>query len=247
MIITVANQKGGVGKTDLAVNLSSSLAAAGKRVLLVDMDPQANATDYLTSEKPKITTGELLMNEELRMNDILLKTQIENLLLVPGGPSLNLAQVDLINDVGMQFKLKRKLYSRNYDYVFIDTPPSLGVLTINSLTASDSVLIPIQVNYFALDGVKKLIHTIEKVRREINPKLSVRGFVLTMYDKRNKLTFRIEKLARETFGSKVLKTVIPINVNLADSPSRHRPIMLHSKESRGRYAYLNLAKEFAGD
>jgi chromosome partitioning protein len=121
------------------------------------------------------------------------------------------------------------------------------VLTINSLTASDSVLIPIQVNYFALDGVKKLIHTIEKVRREINPKLSVRGFVLTMYDKRNKLTFRIEKLARETFGSKVLKTVIPINVNLADSPSRHRPIMLHSKESRGRYAYLNLAKEFAGD
>ena len=243
MIITVVNQKGGVGKTDLAVNLASSLAKAGKKVLLVDLDPQANTTDYLTLNRPELTTGELLTDDKLMIKEMMQDTQIENLSLAPGGASLNVAQVDLLNDVGMQFKLKRKLRSMKHDYVIIDTPPSLGVLTINALTASDRVLVPVQVNYFATEGVNKLMNTVKKVKREINPKLNVMGFVLTMYDKRNKLSYKIEKMVRKQFGSKVMKTMIPVNVDLADAPSNHKPIMLHSRESRGAYAYANLAKE----
>jgi chromosome partitioning protein len=246
MIITVANQKGGVGKTDLAVNLSSFLAGMGKKVLLIDLDPQANSTDYLFSEKPDTNMKHLLLKDDMKMPDLVLQTQIENLSLAPSGQELNVAQAELMNDVGMQFKLKNKLKSaRNrYDFIIIDTPPSLGVLTINALTASDQVIIPIQVHYFATDGVDKLLKTVEMVRKEINPKLDVRGFVLTMYDRRNKLSYKIERKIRESFGDKVFRTFIPVNVDLADAPSFHKPIMLHSRNSRGSYAYENLAREF---
>ena len=244
MIITVANQKGGVGKTDLAVNLSSFLANSGKKVMLVDLDPQANATTYLLSQKPKKTTSELFLDDDLKLSNIAMQTGVENLHIAPGSPRLNVAQVELMNDVGMQFKLKRKLKGHGYDYVVIDTPPSLGMLTINALTASDNVLIPVQVHYFALDGVDKLLNTVKKVRKEINPKLNVSGFILTMYDKRNNLSSEIEKHVRSSFGETVFKTVIPVNVDLATAPKKNMPILLASRESRGAYAYDNLAKEF---
>jgi chromosome partitioning protein len=245
MIITVANQKGGVGKTDLAVNLSSYLAKMGKKVLVVDMDPQANATDYILPVKPKLTSGDLLLREDLKLHKVAVETPINNLSLVAANPSLSAAQIELLNDVGMQFKLKRKLSPRgSYDYIFIDTPPSLGMLTINALAASDAVIIPIQVHYFAMEGVGKLMNTIEMVKREINPELDILGYVLTMYDKRNLLSSRVEKNVRESFKKKVFNTVIPINVDLADAPSKHMPIMLHAKDSRGAFAYARLAKEF---
>jgi chromosome partitioning protein len=246
MIITVANQKGGVGKTDLSVNLSSFLARMGKKVLLIDLDPQANSTDYLYSGKAGLNTNHLLLENDVKISDLALETGIGNLFLAPAAPELSAAQVELMNDVGMQFKLKRKLKSaRNrYDFIIIDTPPSLGVLTINALAASDCVMIPVQVHYFAMDGVQKLLNTVDAVRREINPRLDVRGFVLTMYDRRNKLSYRMERKIRESFGDKVFRTSIPVNVDLADSPSSHKPVMLSSRNSRGAYAYENLAREF---
>lgn len=244
MIITVANQKGGVGKTDLAVNLSASLAKKGKKVLLLDMDPQANATTYLTVKKHKKTTSALLMNGKLRIKDIAVNSSVENLFIAPGSPELYATQIELLNDVGMQFKLKKKLSDvKDYDYIIIDTPPSLGLLTLNALTASSHVVIPVQVNYFALDGVNKVMSTIEKVKEDLNPDLEVKGMVLTMYDKRNKLSSTIEGMVRKNFKDKVFETVIPINVDLSISPSRHEPITISSKESRGAYAYHNLADE----
>jgi chromosome partitioning protein len=245
MIVTVANQKGGVGKTDLATNLASCLAKRGKKVLLVDMDPQANATTYLTGEKHKKTTSHLLLDGKVKIEDIAVPTKVENLYLAPGSSDLYATQVELLNDVGMQFKLKKKLSGLSgYDYVFIDTPPSLGLLTVNALTASTHVVIPVQVNYFALDGMEKLMKTIDMVKEEINPGLSLKGLVLTMYDKRNNLSPEIERLVREKFGDKVFRTQIPVNVDLAISPKNHEPIIVSSKDSRGAYAYLNLADEF---
>ncbi|MFH0956300.1 MAG: ParA family protein [Candidatus Aenigmatarchaeota archaeon] len=245
MIVTVANQKGGVGKTDLATNLASCLAKKGKKVLLVDMDPQANATSYLTGEKHKKTTSHLLLDGKVKIEDVAVPTKVENLYLVPGSSDLYATQVELLNDVGMQFKLKKKLSGLSgFDYVLIDTPPSLGLLTVNALTASTHVMIPVQVNYLALEGMEKLMKTIDRVKEEINPGLSLRGLVLTMYDKRNNLSPEIERIVREKFGDKVFRTQIPINVDLAMSPKNHEPIIVSSKDSRGAYAYLNLADEF---
>ena len=198
MIITVANQKGGVGKTDLATNLSSCLAKRGKKVLLLDMDPQANATTYLSDKKHKKTTSHLLLDGKVKLHDAAVKTGIENLSIVPGSPELYSTQIELLNDVGMQFKLKKKLSdAKGFDYVIIDTPPSLGLLTINALTASSHVIVPVQVNYLALDGMEKLLKTVEKIKEDINPELDLRGFVLTMYDKRNKLSHDERQIRRE--------------------------------------------------
>jgi chromosome partitioning protein len=246
MIVTVANQKGGVGKTDLCVNLASYLAKEGKKVLVIDLDPQANATEYLFGKPSKKDSSGLLTKDKVRLKDVALKTGIENLSIVPGNKSLSAAQVEIMNDPGMQFKLKRKLDKHGYDYIFMDTPPSLGLLTLNALTASDSVIIPVQVHYLATKGAGQLMDTIKMIRKEINPGLSVRGYVLTMHDKRNNLTARIEKEIRQLYGNGVFETVIPINVDLAEAPRNNLPIMLHNKESRGAYAYQRLADEFRG-
>jgi len=243
--IVVANQKGGIGKTDVSVNLGSCLARMGKKTLILDIDPQANATDYLTTINPKISTSELLLDDEINLPDIVLSTETDNLFLAPGSPSLNAARVQLISDMGMQFKLKRKLDGiKDYDYIFIDTPPSLGLLTINALTTADQVLIPIQVHYFAMSGVVKLMKTINKIREEINPKLKIGGVVITMFDKRNKLSFEVDGEVRKAFEDKVFRTMIPTNIKLAESPSHHKPIILYSKNSSGAKAYAQLAKEF---
>ncbi len=246
MIVTIANQKGGVGKTDLAVNLASYVAHLGKKVLLIDLDPQANATDYLISGKIKSSTSEVLTGNS-SLKAVIMNTLVPNLSVAPATSKLYAAQIHLLNDVGMQFKLKRKLKDlKGFDYVFIDTPPSLGTLTINALTASDSVIVPMNSSYFATEGMEKLANTVEKIREELNPRLEIRGYVLTMFDKRNSLSSRTERKLRSRLGDKVFGTHIPVNVDLVDAPESHKPILLHSSRSRGAYAYSNLAKEFLG-
>lgn len=242
--IVVANQKGGVGKTDLSVNISSCLAKLGKKILLIDFDPQANSTDYLSKEKYELTASDLILKDDVGVKDVIRKTKIKNLDLIPSSGNLSSAQAQLINEIGMEFKLKKKLKSlKGYDYVFIDTPPSLGPLTVNALTASDKIVMPIQVHYFAMDGVAKLARTIKNIREEVNPALDIGGIVLTMFDKRNNLSFEVEKKVREAFGKMVFKTIIPINVKLAEAPSHHKPIIKYASWSRGAKAYLKLAKE----
>jgi chromosome partitioning protein len=246
MITTVANQKGGVGKTDLCVNLATSLARRGKKTLVLDLDPQANATEYLSAGGEKRDSSRLLVSDRLKLADAVKKTGVDNLFIVPGSQRLSAAQVEIMNDPGMQFKLKRKLRAHGFDHILIDTPPSLGMLTVNALTASDSVLVPVQVHYLATRGVEQLMNTVSMIRKEINPKLSVGGYVLTMHDRRNNLTARVESEVRKAYGKSVLETVIPINVDLAEAPRSGMPIMLFNKESRGAYAYERLAEEFIG-
>jgi len=243
--VAVANQKGGVGKTDVCVNLASCLAKKGKKVLLVDLDPQANSTDYLTDQTHELTSFNLLMDNEIGVADVVQKTKLKNLDIVPSSIGLSTAQMQLASDVNMQFKLEKKLRALDgYDYIFMDTPPSIGVLTINALTAAHEVLIPIQVHYFAMDGVAKLMDTIDSVKGGINPELKVRGAVLTMYDRRNKLSGEVEKTVRSSFQGKVFKTMIPVNVKLAESPSHHKPIIKYASGSTGAKAYRALATEF---
>lgn len=243
MILSIANQKGGVGKTDLAVNLSSQLARKGKSVLLIDLDPQANATDYLTTDRFKIDICDLLLADS-SLEDVAVKSQIENLELVPGSHKLASAKVQLLNELDMQFKLKSKLKSNKYDYVVIDTQPSLDILTINALVASHKVMIPIQVNYFSLAGVNNLLNTINSIKKGLNQNLSILGMVLTMYDRRNKLSNEVEELVKKSFEKDVFKTAIPINVKLAEAPSHHKPIDLYASWSSGAKAYGKLADEF---
>ncbi len=243
--IVVSNQKGGVGKTDLCVNLATALASKNKKVLLIDMDPQSNATDYVLSEKPEKTVYNLLTEDEIYAEDIIQKTGVRNLDIMPSDPRLSATQVMLANDVRMQFKLKRKISDlEGYDYIFIDTPPSVGLLTLNALTAADKVLIPIQTHYFAMDGVANLIKTIDAVKEDINPGLEFGGVVLTMYDRRTKLSAEVTKAVKEAFKDKVFSTIIPINVKLAESPSHHKPIAYYASWSTGAKAYEKLAEEF---
>lgn len=245
LTIAIANQKGGVGKTDLCVNLATSLANNNKKVLLIDIDPQANATDYLTSEKPERTAYNLFLDDETHIQEIIQKTCVKNLDILPSDTRLSAAQTMLANSVGMQFKLKRKLSPlNNYDYVFIDTPPSLGLLTLNALTASNKVLVPIQVHYFAMEGVANLIKTIDAVKEDLNAKLEFGGAVLMMYDRRNKLSSEVKRMVEIAFKDKVFKTAIPINVKLAEAPSHHKPIAHYAASSTGAKAYKKLAKEF---
>lgn len=243
--IAIANQKGGVGKTDLCVNLAASLSSFSFNTLLVDLDPQANATDYLTKSNSQSSTCDLLMKDEVKLEDVTQKTDLPNLSLAPSSIRLSAAQVQLANEVNMQFRLKRKLKALDgFDYVFVDTPPSLGLLTVNALTACDHVIIPIQTHYFAMDGVTKLLDTVNTIKEDLNPNLSIKGIVLTMYDKRTSLSKEVEEKVRSAFRGKVFRTVIPTNVKLAESPSHHQPIINYAPRSTGAKAYLNLAKEF---
>ena len=241
----MCNQKGGVGKTDLCVNLACCLALLGKKVLLIDMDPQAHATHYLTTTNPRVSTRKLLMEDAVTVGEVVEKTDIDGLDLVPSDISLSVAEVQLANDINMQFKLRRKLRPlRGYDQVFIDTPPSLGLLTVNALTAADLVLIPIQAQYLAMHGVQRLLDTMGVIKEDLNLGLTLGGVVLTMYDGRTNLSKEVEETVRNTFKEKVFKTVIPINVRLAEAPSHHKPAMLYAPGSSGAKAYMKLAEEF---
>lgn len=249
-IIAVANQKGGVGKTDLTVNLSCQLAAAGKRVLLIDMDPQANATDYLVGPDTPVvkTMADLLLEDGVSLGDVLLRHCRENLDVAPGSGDLSACQIRLANDINMQFKLKKKLKELKedgeYDFVVIDTPPSLGILTVNALTAANQVLIPVQTQYFAMEGVVQLLETIRKIKEDINPGLEVLGAVLTLYDRRTLLSREVEAKVRNGFtDGTVFSTVIPVNVRLAEAPSYHKSIFEYDSDCNGARAYGKLAEE----
>jgi chromosome partitioning protein len=249
-IVAVANQKGGVGKTDLTVNVSCQLASLGKKVLLIDMDPQGNATTYLVSPDTPIlkTTADLLLEESLALEDVVIRNCRENLDVVPSDVTLSACQIKLANDIGMQFKLKKKLKAlaeggAPYDYVLIDTPPSLGLLTVNTLTAASRVIIPIQTQYLAMEGVVQLEETIKKVKEDINPGLDILGAVLTLYDRRTLISREVEAKVREGFGGRVFATVIPVNVRLAEAPSHHESIFEYDPECNGARAYRELAKE----
>jgi len=249
-IIAVANQKGGVGKTDLTVNLSCQLASLGNKVLIIDLDPQANATDYLVAPGTPAgkTAADLLLDDSITLDDVIMQGCRENLDIIPSAQDLSSCQIRLANDINMQFKLKKKLKaitdgSRSYDFVFIDTPPSLGLLMVNTLTASSGVIIPVQTQYFAMDGVVHLQETIQKVREDINPGLKVIGVVLTMYDRRTLISKEVAEKVRDEFNERVFTTVIPVNVRLAEAPSHHKSIFEYDSDSTGAKAYRELAKE----
>ncbi len=245
-IIAVANQKGGVGKTTTSVNLAASLAVEEKRVLLVDADPQGNATSGsgVPRQQTRKTLYNLLVLDESVAN-VVLPTEIPLLWVLPADKNLAGAEVELVESVNREYKLKELLgkVKNDYDYIIIDCPPSLGLLTINGLTAANSLLVPIQCEYYALEGVTELFDTLARLRRGLNPQLTIEGLLLTMYDERTNLAAAVAQDLRDFYGSQVLRTVIPRNVRLAEAPSYGKPIILYDIRSRGAESYIQLAKE----
>ena len=248
-IIAICNQKGGVGKTTTSINLSTCLAMAGKKVMLIDLDPQANATSGMGINKHDVqkSTYHILL-EEISLTDILQKTVVENLLLAPSNLDLTGAEVELVGVLGREYRLKRALQKEkdNYDFIIIDSPPSLGLLTINGLCAADSVIIPVQCEYYALEGLTQLHNTIRLVKENLNPGLGIEGVLLTMADFRTNLTKEVIQEARNHFKDKVYTTVIPRNVRLTEAPSFGQPIALYDKDSLGAEKYAELSREILG-
>ena len=245
-IIAIANQKGGVGKTTTAVNLSASLAAAEKKTILIDMDPQGNSVSGLGVDKKSLesTTYECLFDAS-QVRSAMLKTPLEHLYLLPSNERLTGAEVELVSEVGRETRLKQVLdpIRDEFDFILIDSPPSLGLLTLNTLAAADSVLIPLQCEYYALEGLGQLLETIKLVQTRINPSLEIEGVLLTMFDRRLKLANQVVEETTEYFGDKVYHTIIPRNVKLSESPSFGKPILLYDANCRGSKTYLQLARE----
>lgn len=245
-VISVANQKGGVGKTTTTVNLGACLASLGKRVLLVDMDAQGNATSGVGIRKPDVTQDiyDVLVNE-LPIAEATLVTEHENLSIVPATLQLAGAEIELTSMMARESRLKGSLAEVNdqYDYILIDCPPSLGHLTINSFTASDSILIPVQCEYYALEGLSQLLNTVRLVQKHFNPELEIEGVLLTMYDARTNLGNEVVEEVRKYFREKVYETIIPRNIRLSEAPSHGMPIIDYDPRSRGAEVYQALAKE----
>ena len=245
-IISLANQKGGVGKTTTAINLGASLAACERSVLLIDLDPQANATSGVGLSKTEAKSMYPVLVDGVPIKDVIIPTELPTLFVAPASVDLVGAEVELRDAIGREYYLKRALEAIDgaYDYVLIDSPPSLGLLTINGLTAANSVLVPMQCEYFALEGVSQLLNTIERVRDAVNPGLEIEGIVLTMYDERMNLCRQVAEEVRGHFTDKVYSSIIPRNVRLGEAPSFGKPIILYDIRSRGSEAYVSLAKEF---
>ena len=245
MIITIANQKGGVGKTTTVVNLATALASIDKKVLVIDMDPQYNSSMSFNAYNANKSIYKVFSND-VEINNAIQPSLIPNLNVISACEDLAAAEYELADDENRNFLLKKYIgnIKENYDYIFIDTPPTLGLLTISSLTASDEVLIPVQCEFFALEGLSKLIKTIDIVKNNLNPVLKLNGIILTMYDKRNSLSSLIENEAREYFDTNVYKFNVPRNVTLSEAPSHGLPAIIYDLKCSGSQAYIGLAKEF---
>jgi len=246
-IIAVANQKGGVGKTTTAVNLASALGRAGKKVLMIDIDPQGNATSGLGINKREIAVSTYnLMISDAKIEDVLTKTRFKNLSILPSNMSLAGIEIELVEMEQRAYRLKQAIapVKDHFDYIFIDCPPSLGLITLNGLSAASGLLVPIQCEYYALEGLSQLISTVRQVKRLYNPDIEVEGVLLTMFDSRLNLTSQVVAELKRHFADKVYKTVIPRNVRLSEAPSYGLPIQYYDQQSRGGLAYNELAREF---
>lgn len=243
-IIVVVNQKGGVGKTTTAINVAANLASENRSVLLVDFDPQGNTTSGLGFSKDNLGGGSYdILCRGVTLADAVQESRIPGLYILPSNADLAAAEVELVNQEDREFKLERALKTATYDYILIDCPPSLGLLTVNALAAANWVLIPVQAEYYALEGLGQLLQTIQKVRQAINPSLELLGVVLTMFDKRTSLSEQVQLELKNYFGDKLFKTIIPRNVRLAEAPSFGKTISEHDRWSKGARAYKQLAKE----
>jgi len=251
-IISIINQKGGVGKTTTVINLAAGLSMKGKKILVIDLDPQGNATTGLglSNTASPDTTIYSVLNGDKKITEVIQQTSFENLNLVTSNVDLSGLEVETAGDSRRAFKLKDELTSilndsrASYDYILIDCPPSLSLLTIMALVASDALVVPLQTEFFALEGLTQLMKTIERIKNNLNPDLSIRGILLTMYDRRNKLSGEVEKEARNYFKEKVYQSVVPRNVRLSEAPSHGVPVLIYDKTCPGSKSYFNFTEEF---
>ncbi len=245
-ILAIANRKGGVGKTTTAVNIATAMAAAGKKVLIVDLDPQGNASTSMGIDKKgaSVSSYEVLLGIK-KLTDAVVWTDVPNFSMVPSSANLAAAEIELVGMPNREFALKNALQKEavNYDYILIDCPPSLSLITVNALVAADGVIVPLQCEFLALEGIADLIKNINIIKKNFNPKLMLHGVVLTMYDKRNNLTQMVEDDVRNFFGKKVYDTVIPRNVKISEAPSHGKPVLLYDFKCSGSQAYIGLTKE----